>query len=75
MITKLLVSAAIVLGAAVGAAPVALADPVSQYGAGDCTCSRAPDSVGGQTVSPQEVTAMIRAAQSALNGLPPQPSH
>lgn len=74
MITKLLVSAAIILGAAVGAAPLALADPVNQYGAGNCSCGPVPDSAGGQTVSPQELTAMLQAAQSALKALPPQPS-
>jgi hypothetical protein len=70
MITKLLVSAAIVLGAAVGAAPLASADPVTQYGDGHCQCLPA----GGQIASPQEVTSMLQAAQSDLNNLPPQPS-
>jgi hypothetical protein len=74
MITKLLVSAAIVIGAAVGAAPLALADPVNQYGTANCTCGPATNFVGGQTLSPQEVTAMLQAAQSALKALPPQPS-
>lgn len=74
MITKLLVSAAIVLGAAVGAAPIALADPVNQYGVGKCDCPAATNPGGGQTISPQDVTAMLQAAQSARNALPPQPS-
>jgi hypothetical protein len=74
MITKLLVGAAVVLGAAVGGAPLASADPVTQYGDGNCACSPATNPVGGQIVSPQEVTAMIQAAQSDLSALPPQPS-
>ncbi len=77
MLTKLLISAAIALGAAVGVAAPALADPDNQYGVGaDCAhgtvCQR--PFVGTQTIPPDQVTAEQKAALSALNALPPQPS-
>ncbi len=77
MLTKLLVSTAIALGAAVGVAVPALADPDNQYGVGaDCVngtvCQR--PFVGTQTIPQDQVDAQLRAALSALNALPPQPS-
>jgi hypothetical protein len=72
MIAKLLVSTGIFLGAALGPAPLALADPVSQYGDGTDAPAPPPALFGGQTVSPQEATGMLQAAQSALSAMPPE---
>ncbi len=75
MITKLLVSATIALGAAVGVAAPALADPSTEPNPFDSASCADPAGcqrtfLGTQTVSEDEMTAQMQAALAALKALP-----
>lgn len=64
MITKVLLSAAIALGAAVGVAAPAMADPVTS--STTCTCQPPAEKVGPAVPSPEQFTQGIQKAFSDL---------
>jgi hypothetical protein len=69
VITKVLFSAAIALGAAVGVATPASADP-SAFGILSCSCGEAVAGPGGGAVATDQINVGIQSGLDYLQGLP-----
>jgi hypothetical protein len=72
LITKVVVSAAITLGASLAAATPAGADP-SSFGALGCSCTQPADAPHGKPAVKDQVSRGIQSGLGSLHGGPPNP--
>ena len=72
MITKVVFSAAIALGAAIAIATPAGADP-SSFGTLSCSCTQPVDVPPGQSAVKDQLNQGIQSGLGSLHGRPPSP--
>lgn len=72
MLKKVLLSAAIALGAALAVATPASADP-SSFGTLGCSCTQPGDAPHGKPAFKDQVNQGIQSGLGSLHGAPPSP--